>query len=80
VTFIVVRSILASNSHNIISGLSPDALGQKPSDSEILRFSDQLDTDMIRKLLIHLGLSANEWKVIKYNNDIHGVTMCFSNK
>ena len=40
-------------------------MGQKPSDYEILRFSDQLDTDMIRKLLIHLGLSANEWKEMR---------------
>jgi hypothetical protein len=37
-------------------------LGQKPSDSEILRFSDQFDTNMIRELVIHLGLSVNEWK------------------
>ena len=37
-------------------------MGQKPSDSEILRFSDQLDTDMMRELVIHLGLSVNEWK------------------
>jgi hypothetical protein len=53
---------LASNSHNIISGLSPDALGQKPSDSEILRFSDQFDTDVIRKLVTELKLPVNEWK------------------
>ena len=37
-------------------------MGQKPSDSEILRFSDQFDTDMMRELVIHLGLSGNEWK------------------
>ena len=51
-----------SNFHNIISGLSEDALDQNPSDSEILRFSDQLDTDEIRELVIHLGLSVKELK------------------
>ena len=34
---------------------------QKPSDSEILRFSDQFDTDKMRELVIHLGISVNEW-------------------
>ena len=37
-------------------------MGQKPSDSEILRFSDQFDADMIRELITHLGISVNEWK------------------
>ena len=56
---------MASNSHNIISGLSEDALGQKPSDYEILLFSDQFDIDEIRNLVIHLGLPDNEWKEIR---------------
>jgi hypothetical protein len=36
-------------------------LRQKPSDSEILRFSDQFDTDKMRELVIHLGITVNEW-------------------
>ena len=59
---------MASNSHNIISGLSENALGQKPSDSEILRFSDQFDADVIHKLVIYLGLPDNEWKDTKENH------------
>jgi hypothetical protein len=43
-------------------------LGQKPSDSEILRFSDQLDTDDICKLVIHLGLPNKEWTKIRENH------------
>jgi hypothetical protein len=62
---------LASNSHNIISGLSPDALGQKPSDSEILRFSDKLDLYDIRKLVIYLGLPDNEWKEIREDHPLN---------
>jgi hypothetical protein len=68
------RSVLASNSHNIISGLSPDALGQKPSDSEILRFSDQFDTDVIRKLVTELKLPVNEWKDMREDHP-HNIKM-----
>jgi hypothetical protein len=57
--------VSASNFHIIISGLSEDALGQKPSNSEILRFSGQFDTDMIRELVIHLGISVNEWEEMR---------------
>ena len=35
---------------------------QRPSDSEILRFSDKIDADKMPELVIHLGLSINEWK------------------
>ena len=68
------RSVLASNSHNIISGLSPDALGQKPSDCEILRFSDKFDPADIRKLVIYLGLPVNEWKDIREDHP-HNIKM-----
>ena len=34
---------------------------QHPSDREIGRFSNQCNADMIRKLVIHLGLPVNEW-------------------
>jgi hypothetical protein len=40
-------------------------LGQKPSDSEILRFSDQLETNEICQLVIYLGLPDKEWKKIR---------------
>jgi malonyl CoA-acyl carrier protein transacylase len=43
-------------------------LDQMPSDSEIIRFSDQLDSDMIRKLVIHLGLSVIEWENMRVNH------------
>ena len=65
---------MASNSHNIISGLSPDALGQKPSDCEILRFSDKFDPADIRKLVIYLGLPVNEWKDIREDHP-HNIKM-----
>jgi hypothetical protein len=39
-----------------------------PSDSEIIRFSDQLDTDMMRELVVHLGLSVIEWKNMRVNH------------
>ena len=42
-------------------------MGQMPSDSEIIRLSDQLDTDMIRKLVIHLGLTMVEWQNMREN-------------
>jgi len=53
--------VSTSNSYNIISGLSEDALDQHPSDHEILRFSDQFDSDMMYDLVLHLGISDNEW-------------------
>ena len=56
------------NLHNIISGLSEDALGQTPSDSEIIRFSVQLETDMMRELVVHLGLTVLEWKYMSVNH------------
>jgi len=37
-------------------------LVQNPSDCEILRFSDQFDTDMIYDLVKHLGITDKEWK------------------
>ena len=43
-------------------------MGQTPSDSEIFRFSDQFDTDKIRELVIHLGLTVIEWKKMKENH------------
>jgi hypothetical protein len=38
------------------------------SDSEIIRFSDQLDTDMMHGLVVHLGLSVIEWKNMRVNH------------
>ena len=58
----------AFNSHNIISGLSEDALDQSPSDSEILRFSDQFDHTMMYNLVLHLGITDQEWKDMEYNH------------
>ena len=49
-------------------------MGQNPSDSEILRFSDQFDTDQIRELVIHLGLSVNEWKDMREDHP-HNIAM-----
>ena len=43
-------------------------MGQIPSDSEIIRLSDQLDTNMIRKLVIHLGLTMAEWSNMRDNH------------
>jgi len=37
-------------------------LVQNPSDCEIIRFSDQFDTDMIYDLVKHLGITDKEWK------------------
>jgi hypothetical protein len=51
-----------------------DALGQKPSDSEILRFSDQFDTDVIRKLVTELKLPVNEWKDMREDHP-HNIKM-----
>ena len=62
------RSVSAFNSHNIISGLSEDALDQSPSDSEILRFSDQFDPTMMYYLVLHLGITDQEWKDMEYNH------------
>ena len=49
-------------------------MGQKPSDSEILRFSDQLDSDEIRKLVIYLGLPDKEWTKIREDHQ-HNIEM-----
>ena len=54
--------VSASNSHNIISGLSEEALVQNPSDSEILRFSDLFDHNVMYDLVLHLGITDKEWK------------------
>jgi hypothetical protein len=54
--------VSASNSHNIISGLSEEALVQHPSDCEIFRFSSQFKADEIYDLVIHLGLNVTEWE------------------
>jgi hypothetical protein len=35
---------------------------QNPSDCEILRFSRQLDSDVIYDLVLHLGITDKEWK------------------
>jgi hypothetical protein len=43
-------------------------LGQRPNDSEILRFSDKIDTDRMYELVIHLGLVNNEWKDMKWDH------------
>ena len=68
------RSVSASNSHNIISGLSEDALGQNPSDSEIIRFSDQFLTDEICELVIRLGLTDKQWKDMREDHP-HNIAM-----
>ena len=43
-------------------------MGQIPSDSEILRFSEQFDTDMMHELVIHLHLSKIEWEDMRVNH------------
>ena len=62
------RSVSAINSYNIISGLSENALDQNPSDSEILRLSDQFDPTMMYNLVLHLGITDQEWKNMDYNH------------
>ena len=49
-------------------------MGQKPSDSEIIRFSDQFDTDKIRELIMHLGISVKEWKDMREDHP-HNIAM-----
>ena len=41
---------------------------QNPSDCEILRFSHQLESDVIYDLVIHLGITDKEWKDMEYNH------------
>ena len=50
---------------------------QHPSDCEILRFSDQFDTNMIRKLVIHLGLNVYEWNHMIENHPFNIVVVKF---
>ena len=50
---------------------------QHPSDREIGRFSNQFNTDMIRKLVIHLGLSASEWKNMREDHPCNTVVVKF---
>ena len=49
-------------------------MDQNPSDSEILRFSDQLDHNMMYKLVILLGITDKEWKDMEYNQQ-HNIEM-----
>ena len=43
-------------------------MDQNPSDSEILRFSDQFDHTMMYNLVLHLGITDQEWKDMEYNH------------
>jgi hypothetical protein len=43
-------------------------LDQNPSDSEILRFSDQFDPTMMYCLVLHLGITDKEWKDMDHNH------------
>ena len=49
-------------------------MDQHPSDCEILRFSDQFRTNEIRELVIHLGLSVNEWEDMREDHP-HNIAM-----
>ena len=49
-------------------------MDQNPSDSEILRFSDQLDPTEMYKLVILLGITDKEWKNMEYNHP-HNIEM-----
>ena len=60
--------VSASNSHNIISGLSEEALVQHPSDRELCRFSSPFTAVEMHDLVIHLGLNETDWKNMRDNH------------
>ncbi|CAC5426138.1 unnamed protein product [Mytilus coruscus] len=49
-------------------GLSEDALSQVPSNTELLRVSDNCETRMIHDLALFLGMKEIVWNDMEYNN------------
>ena len=43
-------------------------MDKNPSDSELLRFSDQFDRTTMYKLVLHLGITDQEWKDMECNH------------
>ncbi|VDI49601.1 Hypothetical predicted protein [Mytilus galloprovincialis] len=51
------------------TGLDKDALALTPSDKHIARLADLLDVNVVKVIVINLGLKENKWNDIEYQYD-----------
>ncbi|CAG2239290.1 unnamed protein product [Mytilus edulis] len=64
------------NNEENCQGLNEGALGQKPTDIELLRFVSPCDVTTVYDLAIHLGMTKQEWEELRENYDRIEIVKC----